>query len=431
MARSVRNGQIDTRTSRLKLEKGDRIYAVVADGAALGYLRTKNGNGTWSCRMRHNGSYSYRAIGDADDYQDANGVDILDFFQAQEAARKLVKELKTNKGILAKPLTVADAADLYLAWYKEHKKAFKETEHTVKAHIRPALGDKLASELTAKDIRAWHNKLATTPPRRRTKMGKKQRFGEKPETDDGKRARKSTANRILTVLKAILNKAFQDEHLRDDTPWRKVKPFPNADEPITRFLTHAEAVRLINASRPDFRLLVKSALFTGARYGELTRLKAANVNLDTGLVYITAEAKSGKGRHIPLHDDALDFFKSTAAGKRGNELVFTKQDGTEWGKNHHVRLLQAACENAKIDPPIGFHELRHTYASTLAQLGVDLLTISKLLGHADTRITSRHYAHLADKTLSDAVKKLPSFGHVPNKNVSSINEAKAKRKTIA
>ena len=82
-----------------------------------------------------------------------------------------------------------------------------------------------------------------------------------------------------------------------------------------------------------------------------------------------------------------------------------------WLKNHQSRLMKSACEQAKIEPPIGFHELRHTYASLLAQAGVDLLTISKLLGHADTRITSRHYAHLCDKTLANAVKAhLPSFG---------------------
>ena len=56
-----------------------------------------------------------------------------------------------------------------------------------------------------------------------------------------------------------------------------------------------------------------------------------------------------------------------------------------------------------------FHKLRHTYASHLAQAGVDLPTISKLLGHSDTRIASKHYAHLADKTLAAAVTKLPSF----------------------
>jgi len=69
-----------------------------------------------------------------------------------------------------------------------------------------------------------------------------------------------------------------------------------------------------------------------------------------------------------------------------------------------------ACEAAKISPAVTFHELRHTYASTLAQRGVDLLTISKLLGHADVRITARHYAHLCDATLKAAVDKLPALG---------------------
>jgi len=71
---------------------------------------------------------------------------------------------------------------------------------------------------------------------------------------------------------------------------------------------------------------------------------------------------------------------------------------------------------------IAFHELRHTYASHLAQAGVDLLTISKLLGHSDTRTTSKHYAHLADKTLAQAVTKLPSFGGGRNSKRGAIRK---------
>ena len=74
-----------------------------------------------------------------------------------------------------------------------------------------------------------------------------------------------------------------------------------------------------------------------------------------------------------------------------------------------------------VEPAVGFHQLRHTYASLLAQAGADLLTISKLLGHADTRITSRHYAHLCDKTLANAVNRfLPNFGVSPADNVTSL-----------
>ncbi|MBT3205612.1 MAG: site-specific integrase [Gammaproteobacteria bacterium] len=276
-------------------------------------------------------------------------------------------------------------------------------------------------DLTSLEIKHWHEKIASSPPRRRTRVGGKQSYGKKATSTEGKRSRKSTANRILTVLKAILNKAFEDGLVPDDKEWRKVKPFRQVDEPIVRFLNVAESTRLINSCKQDFRLLVQAALFTGCRYGELTRILTNHVNLDTGMVYISSEAKSGKGRHVPLSDEGLAFFQEQVISKSGLEYVFSRQDGSPWLKNHQSRLMKAACEQAKIDPPIGFHELRHTYASLLAQAGADLLTISKLLGHADTRITSRHYAHLCDKTLANAVRNLlPNFGHKVNCNVVTI-----------
>jgi integrase len=190
--------------------------------------------------------------------------------------------------------------------------------------------------------------------------------------------------------------------------WRKVLPFKNADEARIRFLTDAEAVRLVNACPADLRALVRAALLTGARYGELVALKAQDVDLRSAKIYL-APAKSGRARHVPLNPEGVTLFRTLATGKTGDALVFSRPNGAAWGKNHHIRPLRDACKAAKIKPGVAFHELRHTYASHLAQAGVDLLTISKLLGHSDTRITSKHYAHLADKTLAAAVTKLPSF----------------------
>jgi integrase len=101
--------------------------------------------------------------------------------------------------------------------------------------------------------------------------------------------------------------------------------------------------------------------------------------------------------------------------------MFVRGDGETWGKNHQQRPMIEACKAAKVTPALRFHECRHTYASALAQAGADLLTISKLLGHADTRITARHYAHLCDKTLANAVNNLlPNFGAVEESNVAAI-----------
>lgn len=422
MARSVRSNPLETRTNRLKLASRDTLYFVtIGEGLALGYRRTVKGNGTWQARLWTGDRYVKHTLGEADDFMDEDGENVLTFFQAQGKATAYANEARKPELPKGKPVTLGEATIAYLAWYKEHRKAYRETEATVNAHILPAWRDKLIMEMTTPAIKRWHEKLAITPARKRSSnLSTQTAYREKPATPEEKRSRKSTANRILTVLKAILNKAFRDGLVSDDTAWRRIKPFENADEPVTRFLTEAESTRLVNACTPDFRPLVKAALFTGCRYGELTRLLTKDVNLDTGMIYISPEAKSGKGRHIPLHPEGLDFFKTCIMGKTGNDHVFLRGDGQPWGKNHHVRLLKAACAQAKIEPEIGFHELRHTYASTLARMSVDLLTISKLLGHADTRITSRHYAHLCDNTLKAAVTKLPSFGHQPETKVQAI-----------
>ena len=318
------------------------------------------------------------------------------------------------------PYTVKEAAEHYLAWYKEHRKAFKETEHSVRVHILPALGNDAVSDLTAPRIRKWLDKVAEQPGRVRTsKLAKRQNFRAAPKTEDAKRARRATANRVFNILKALLNKAFHDGMISDDTAWRQVKPFPKVDEARIRFLTGAEAIRLVNSCVTDLRHLTQAALLTGARYGELTALTVNDVDTDVARIYI-AQSKSGRPRHIPLNREGVKVFVSAVAGKSGNEIVFTRTDGQPWKKNHHVRPLAEACRTAKIKPSVAFHELRHTYASHLAQQGVDLLTISKLLGHADTRITSKHYAHLADATLAAAVTKLPSFGQTENAKVRAI-----------
>ena len=422
MARSAKNKQIETRTNRLVLTvRDDPFYTKIGDSISLGYRRKKKGNGTWQARIGTYPNYKKFKLAEADDFIEANGDTILTFFQAQEKARAYAVELNRLSRGTDKPATVGDAAVHYMAWFKENRKAVVDTERTINAHILPSFDNKMVIDLTSIEIKRWHEKIASAPPRRRTRMGGDQNYGEKAVSTNAKRSRKSTANRILTVLKAILNKAFEDGLVPDDKEWRKVKPFKQVDEPNVRFLTVAESIRLINSCGQDFRLLVQAALYTGCRYGELTRILANHVNQDTGMVYINAETKSGKGRHVPLSDEGLSFFKEQIAGKSGLEYVFTRQDASPWRKNHQSRLMKTACEQAKIDLPIGFHELRHTYASLLAQAGADLLTISKLLGHADTRITSRHYAHLCDKTLANAVKTLlPNFGHKKSGKVTSI-----------
>lgn len=405
MARTNRANALDNRTARLKLPLQKKFYAGIGDGLALCYRRDGKGVGSWTARI---GLHTYRTvrIGEADDFKDADGETVFTYFEAAEKARKLEREYKAEAGLITVPLTVAQAAEDYLNWYKLNRKSLRSVTLTIQAHILPFFGNRLISELTTPEIKRWLERLAATPRRTRTKRFEEQAFLPPPQTDEEKRARKSTANRILVVFKAILNKAFHDGKAASDTVWRRVQPFPKVEQARIRFLKPYEVDYLLNVSEPDFKDLVQGALFTGARYGELAKMRVADFMPADGFVFIQP-GKSGKGRYIPLPPEGLAFFESLTAGKKGADFVFTRRNGKQWGKNDQQRPMLEACRKANIDPAIGFHELRHTYASMLAQRGVDLLTISKLLGHADTRVTSQHYAHLCDATLRDAVAKLP------------------------
>src|SRR5258708_3263123 len=90
--------------------------------------------------------------------------------------------------------------------------------------------------------------------------------------EDARRGRKATDNRIVTMLKAALNRAFQAGRASSDSAWRKVKPFRKVDEAVVRYVSVAEAQRLVRACPKDFKNMVKAALLTGCRYSELARL---------------------------------------------------------------------------------------------------------------------------------------------------------------
>jgi len=419
---------LDTRSARLKLKAGQRHWASLGgtERIAIGYRRGPNSS-AWLVRYYLGGGKTeIEKIAEVDDFIDANGETVLSYPQACDRARLTAKERDRRRGIgIADEITVGTAADHYLKWFRAHRKGVATAERIIEAHIRPVFGNKRVTDLKKSGISAWINALAAAPARKRTKIGKEQAFRAAPRTEDEKRARRATANRTLAVFKAMLNKAADDELIAPRGVWVDVKPFKLADKPVERFLTTAESERLLNACPTDLRALVRAALLTGCRYSELASLRVANVTIEQegGRIYVR-ETKSSKPRFIPLSPEGRAFFAQAITGKTGDASVFTRKDRGPWGRNHAVRPLEAACKAAKITPAVSFHELRHTYASLLAQAGADLLTISKLLGHADTRITARHYAHLCDRTLANTVDKLlPNFGFKPEGKVADLGRA--------
>jgi integrase len=182
-----------------------------------------------------------------------------------------------------------------------------------------------------------------------------------------------------------------------------VKPFRGADAARVRYLQISECTRLMNACEPDFRLIVRGGLVSGARYGELCRADVRDFNPDSASLLVR-ESKGGNARWIPLDDEGAKFFATITAGRAPAEPLFTRADGGRWGKSHQRRPLLEACKVAKIEPAIGFHILRHTWASLRIMAGLPLMVAAQVLGHSDTRMVEKHYGHLAQSFVREAVR---------------------------
>ena len=433
MARQVRDARLETRTARSKLKvRKDPYFHLIEPGLFLGFRKLTSGPGTWVVR-RYNGAResgspytieNLRTLGQgalvlADDFEDADGVFIMTFAQAQRVATK-DKRAKADQPI--GPYTVADALDAYLRFLASDGRseaAIYDARRRIEAFIRPALGGIRLSALTSDRLRRWRDETAGAAPRLRTRKGEAQKHREPVETDDARRARRATANRTWTVLRSALNHAFREGKVESDIAWRKVKPFRSVDAARLRYLSIEEARRLINSSDPDFRPLVQAGLQTGARYGELCALTVADFNPDVGAVLIR-QSKSGKPRHIALTDEARAFFERLTTGRGGAEPMFG-----EWKKSDQIRRMAAAVARAKIEPRISFHGLRHTWASLAVMNGVPLMVVAKNLGHADTRMVERHYGHLAPGYVADAIRAgAPRFGAVEPDVVVPIARAR-------
>ena len=134
------------------------------------------------------------------------------------------------------------------------------------------------------------------------------------------------------------------------------------------------------------------------------------VNRDSGTVHVRT-SKSGRGRHVVLTNEGTAFFQGLVAGRSPLDRLLPKSDGSRWLKSHQTRPMREACRHATIDPPVNFHVLRHTYCSHAIMNGAPLMVVGRNVGHADTRMIEKHYGHLSQSYVADAIRAAaPRFG---------------------
>ncbi len=285
MARTRRDSRLDTRQARMRLPSGSRAHWTrVAPGIFLGYRRTDRGS-SWIARwLRAAGvkAYAEQRIGAVDDYQEADGVAVLTYRQALKRAQEVADGVQVHAPRHhADGWTIADCVAFYVAerlstQAGKSERAGKAAAGFFATHGGP-IADVRVRTLRAEQLRRWHAGIATSPPMIRGPGGSRQPLPFDPTDPDQVRRRKASANRVLTVVKAALNYAWRGNHLPGVSPeWDKVQPFAKVnaeDDRPPRMLDQGEIDRLLNAAEPDFRDLLRAALLTGARYGELAALR--------------------------------------------------------------------------------------------------------------------------------------------------------------
>jgi integrase len=207
-----------------------------------------------------------------------------------------------------------------------------------------------------------------------------------------------TVRHVLTLLKRIVNFGVN----KGLCPGLKFKPeMPTVHNITTEDLNPEQLTRLLDAIEEephvDATAMMRLALFTGMRRGEMFKLKWEDIDFDRGFIHIV-DPKGGPSQIIPLNDAARDLFMNHP---RLSDLhVFPGRNGARRNVGKYLRRIKAAAGLPKDFRPL--HGLRHVYASMLASSGqVDMYTLQKLLTHKSPLMTQR-YAHLRDEGLRRA-----------------------------
>jgi integrase len=302
-------------------------------------------------------------------------------------------------------LRFATVAGRWLSRFEQRVAAGERRERTLEAHryyldkhLLPALGRRLIRTIGVEDVAALLTALRAKGCSEKTTAG------------------------ALATLHSVARFALRNGWAVDDAVSKlEADERPQPLRRRQRVLGRDDIQRLLAASLPRYRPLLATAIYSGMRISELLGLVWEDIDFATGVVNVRAQlSRAHRGaparrvppktpsaiRGIPLAPQLADVLlahrRASAFGARG-DWVFTTGRGTPLGhRNVQRRALGQAATIAGLDdgdwPPLRFHDLRHTFASHLIlDLGLDVVQVSRILGHARVTITLDVYSHLFDE----------------------------------
>jgi integrase len=247
-------------------------------------------------------------------------------------------------------------------------------------HIEPALGDRILGSITPRDVQSLLD-------------------GLHPQREGKEKLAPATKHRVFSLLRRMFNWSIKMGFFDGSNPCSKVEGVGRYDNTRFRFLSQEELQRLLLGIEADenvkARLFIKFLLLSGRRRGETFYLEWSDIDLQRQTVRFR-KTKNGKIQLVPISGAALGVLLEAKLLPRVGEKVFPLK--SRWSIDRAWRRIRKRAGLSDFH----LHDLRCSFASTACSAGVDLFTVSKLLGHSSVVITQQRYATLFDSALRSA-----------------------------
>jgi len=209
----------------------------------------------------------------------------------------------------------------------------------------------------------------------------------------------ATVNIELRIINTAIQQA-KDLGWRGELPEKRFKLLKLPDTEPPEWLTEAQINLILANADNEFKIYLQFLLHTGCRRNEALGVTWKDIDLDRNQLLIRGEVgKMGKRRSIPINNVLAEVLSNMMGRREGNLFP-------EYGSNQVSMKFRRLAK--KIDLPKGFslHSLRSTFGSTLINMGVDIYTVSKFLGHSSVKVTEKHYLALDPEHAKSAINKL-------------------------
>ena len=379
-------------------------------------MAKRRANGEGNIRKRKDGRWEGRyTAGHNPTTGKAIYKNVLGKTQA-EVKEKLKKAIEETKGLdiaKAESYTVGQWMDVWFEYYAKIKvraSSHKTYEGYIKNHIKPNIGTIPLTKLTTLDLQMMYQKLLTG--------GRVDRL-ESQNQPKGLSAK--TVRNLNQIISSAMKLAMEQKLIAHNpadgcalprVEHREMKTLPA--EQLVAFLNEAKKTGVYEMYYLD--------LVTGMRRGELLGLKWEDIDFDHGVIHIRRQVARLNGtvqeaplktknsyRNISIGADAVELLKQKKEQDNGKSVyVFPSPTGGPLAPDSVLHMLHRVLKRAGL-PKIRFHDLRHTFATLALQNGVDIKTVSGMLGHFSAGFTLDTYAHVTTAAQREAAETMENM----------------------